>query len=134
MATFDPIPDEVRTIMAQNEPVIKAALFQIANIGFDTKHDQPSGIWKYGGGIKVNGRDIAIYRDHLQDDDPNGPRKRGAEVTPEERVTLEAINYVTLLVQNFGIYALEAMYGECYEGNPLSEFTGCAEPTIQPAP
>lgn len=107
------LSDKLRRAMAKDEPAVKAALCAIANARFG-KSGTASGIGKFEGGVRVNGREIVI-KEGLVADDWN----RSGASAPEELAVVEAIAEVGHLVRKKGIAAVRATYGECRTGDPL---------------
>jgi len=68
----------------------QAAVATVANEKMGTPTTQPKGIFKTEGGVVVNGREIVIHQDFVQDDWATGARTE----TPEEVRTVEAIQEV----------------------------------------
>lgn len=111
------LPAKIRAAMAQDEPAVKSALAQIANAAFG-RGGMPQGIYKYEGGIVVNGREIAI-KDKIITDDWH----RAAAPTDEEAATARAIEQVAELIRKNGVASLRARYGACTHGDPLRALT-----------
>lgn len=102
-----------RSQIGTNEPAVKAALCVIANAKFGT--DTPiSGVYRAEGGIVVNGRDIRISDNVIED-----VAYKDANPTAEEQATLQAIQEVQTIIENEGIQTLQSKYGTCEKGNPL---------------
>ncbi|MFP4313053.1 MAG: hypothetical protein ACLFR0_01890 [Alphaproteobacteria bacterium] len=115
------LSDNIRKMMAQDEPAVKSALCKIANASFETANEEPCGIGKYEGGIRVNRREIVIKANFIAED---WQRKR--VIIPEETAVLHAIQEVAYLLEKHGIKAVRERYGECHIGDPLRCLTGIA--------
>lgn len=104
--------------------VVKAALAVIANERFGGT-ERPEGICKYQGGVMVNGREIWISRNFVQDNN----RSYG-DPSPEEQAVVAAIEEVASTIKPSGLArfrrgsgatALKGQYGECHFGDPLRD-------------
>lgn len=104
----------VRDAMGTNEPAVKAAIAIIANNAFNIAAE-PEGIWKREGGVRVNGRQIAIKKDIVIDD--FGPHT--LDETAEEKATVDAIMAIAEKIEKYGIEPVRTTYGECTIGDPL---------------
>ena len=107
------LDSKIRRRMRRAEPVVKAALCVIANERFGYT-ETPQGIFKYEGGIVVNGREIAIGERAVRDDwdRPKNP-------TPEEKAVVDAIVEVAKIIETEGLAVLTKRYGNCRIGAPL---------------
>lgn len=113
------LPENIRAAIAEDEPAVKAALCIIANQNFATKDHPPQGIGKYEGGIKVNGKEIAIRGNYVIAD-----WKRPREPIAEEQAVVGAITKVADIIQRQGVATLKERYGTCEIGNPLINLMG----------
>lgn len=108
------LKDEIRAEMAQAHRTVQIAISAIANQSFGCQ-DDPDGIGKYQGGVKVNGQEICIRKFHVMDD-----WKRSVDVaTPEEQATVVAIEAVAQLVEAGGLAALAPYEGRPSDWDPL---------------
>ena len=110
---------KTRALMATNETVTKAALATIANQEFDNPSEAPEGIFKTGGGIRVNYREVSIKGYYVVDSGAGNVH----EVKPEEEATVRAIIKVANLYRTQGAEVVKEQYGECRIGDPLRSFS-----------
>jgi hypothetical protein len=76
---------EDRAALAQHHRSVQAAIAVLANRKLGVAAP-PEGIGKWEGGVRVNGREIAIHAGNVQDD-----WRRSREPRPEERAVVAAI-------------------------------------------
>lgn len=88
------LSDEMRARMAEHPRAIQAAIALAANRELSVTSHEPQGIFKYQGGVLVNGREIAIHRDMVRDDWGHGDDAP----TPEETAVVKAIGSVAELI------------------------------------
>lgn len=105
---------EVKELLKQDMPRVKAAIATLANAKFLGNH-AIEGIYKNEGGVRVNGKEIAIYSSYVVHD--FGVRGRNPP-TPEEEATVDAIMEVAKQVEANGLEWLES-YEPCEIGDPL---------------
>jgi hypothetical protein len=109
---------KIRAEMAQDEPAVKAALCKIANSSFATADQQPEGIFKFEGGVRVNNKNILIKGAFVR-----AASRLGIDETPtaEEIAVVDAIKQVASIIETNGIAAVREQYGECKKGDPLRD-------------
>ncbi|MCB9978517.1 MAG: hypothetical protein H6862_02770 [Rhodospirillales bacterium] len=97
----------------------------LANEKLGARDIEPGGIFKYEGGVRVNGREIAIKGDYLLDD--FGDR---GDPTSEERATLDSIMEIFGRAREEGTDFLEKEYAGPHYGlcDPLRSFFENAPP------
>ena len=106
------ISKESKAELSKDIRLVQGAIATIANSAFSI-NSEPRGIFKYEGGVVVNGSEIAIHSGFVKDD-----WVRHAEPSPEEIAVANAIEAVASEAEADGIIALEG-YSRCDNGDPL---------------
>jgi hypothetical protein len=119
------LSDEIRELMVLIEPYVQAAIAIEANKLLGVDAENPYGIFKYEGGVNINGCEICIKYDYLCDD---WKRTGLDEPTPEEIATQKAIEMVASFVENGKNNILKGLLPDgianktCEIGDPLRSF------------
>lgn len=115
MERFDiPLPD--RLALAPYHREFQATVALVANTLMGRPGAALQGIGKYQGGIIVNGREIAIYRETVQED-----WTRSSRTIPEETATANALHSVNGAFKTLGHRAFH-MPGTTNLRDPLRSF------------
>lgn len=100
MAEFT-LKDSTRRRMAREHRAVQIAISSIANLAFGSPHG-PCGIGQYQGGVRVNGREITLRKNHANDE-----YNRGRDDTPEELAVVAAIHQIADVIELQGIGAIK---------------------------
>jgi hypothetical protein len=69
-------------------------------------------VFRSGGGIDVNGKEIAVNTSYVLEDNCMGPTiQKAGKVTPEGQAVADAIKEMAEFIQENGVDALEEIYG-----------------------
>lgn len=111
---------ETRALMSQDPSAVKAAIAVLANqmVGADIAN--PRGIFKYEGGVFVNGKEIAIKNDHVVNDYSS----YAPIVEPEESAVVWAITETARIIRSEGVAVLSERFGRSTYGDPLRDLLG----------
>lgn len=105
-----------REIMAADSAAVKAAIAILANQHVGADATNPKGIYKYEGGVVVDGKEVAIKSDHVMNDWVYDPAPK-----PEEEAVVWAISEVARIAVADGMVVLAERFGRCTIGDPLRD-------------
>lgn len=114
---------DTRARMAADPAAVKAAIAILANQRLGADVTMPRGIFKYEGGVVVNGKEIAIKREGVMDDWSYDPAPK-----PEEEAVVWAIAEAARITIAQGVEALAARFGRCNYGDPLRDLLDIPAP------
>lgn len=111
------ISDKTKEEMKKDLHVVKSAIATIANIKFGIIDKPAEGIYKCGGGVRVNGKSIVIKPWCVVERDGDN------DAIPEEYAVIDAIYQVCEILNSKGIEGLDN-YEPCFIGDPLYDLVG----------